>query len=132
MTDEDVRRLYPGPLVPPSPTAPQSVDELIARLATVRRLGFAKSHDESNRGVGAIAVAVGDPENGEEVSLCIVYPASMIGPAQRQAIIDGLRNGAVKSRQSPATFSSPSGAMRLRRLPKSLGSIPFQPKAVRS
>src|ERR1700752_2565597 len=32
MSDEDVRTLYSGPLTPPSPTAPQSIDELLARL----------------------------------------------------------------------------------------------------
>jgi len=96
MSNEDVRKLYPHALTPPSPTAPQTIDELLVSLATVRRQGFAESHDESNRGVGAIAVAVGDLERGETVSLCIAYPASMIAPAERQSIIDALRDGAAE------------------------------------
>jgi DNA-binding IclR family transcriptional regulator len=96
MSNEDVRKLYPHPLTPPSATAPQTVDELLTQLATVRRQGFAESHDESNRGVGAIAVAVGDPERGDAVSLCIAYPASMIAPAERQSIIDALCAGAAE------------------------------------
>lgn len=96
MSDTDVRKLYPHSLTPPSPTAPQDIDELLTLLATVRRRGFAESHDESNRGVGAIAVAVGDLERGEAVSLCIAYPASMIAPAERQSIIDTLRAGAAE------------------------------------
>lgn len=96
LSDDKVRQIYADPLKPPSPTAPQSVDELLARLATVRRLGFAESHDESNRGVGAIAVAVGDPETAEEVSLCISFPAAMITPAERLTIIESLRAGAAE------------------------------------
>jgi DNA-binding IclR family transcriptional regulator len=96
MSNEDVRKLYPHPLTPPSPTAPQNIDELLASLAAVRRRGFAESHDESNRGVGAIAVAVTDPERNDAVSLCIAYPASMIAPPERQQIIDALRAGAAE------------------------------------
>ncbi|WP_422679940.1 IclR family transcriptional regulator domain-containing protein [Chelatococcus albus] len=89
-----MRRLYPGPLNPPSATAPQDIDDLLARLARVRREGYAESNDEANRGVGAIAVAVGDPETGEEVSLCIAFPAATITDAERATIADALKDGA--------------------------------------
>ncbi len=132
MDDDEVRALYPAGFTPPSPTAPQSMDELLARLATVRRLGFAESYDESNRGVGAIAVAVGDPERGETVSLCIVYPASIIAPPERQAIIDALRAGAgeiaAMTRDKLFISSSGDGAQNA-----SAGkTLPFKPRAVRS
>jgi DNA-binding IclR family transcriptional regulator len=132
MSDEDVRKLYSGPLTPPSPTAPQSMDELLARLATVRRQGFAESHDESNRGVGAIAVAVGDPERGEAVSLCIVYPASMIAPPERQSIIDALRAGAAEIAaitRDPTFIHEPGESA-----PEAQDgqALPFKPRAVRS
>ena len=131
MSDEDVRKLYSGPLMPPSPTAPQSIDELLARLATVRRQGFAESHDESNRGVGAIAVAVGDPEHGEVVSLCIVYPASMIAPPERQSIIDALRAGAAEIAvitRDPMFIHEPGKSA-----PEAQDgrTLPFKPQAVR-
>jgi DNA-binding IclR family transcriptional regulator len=133
MSDEDVRKLYSNPLTltPPSPTAPQSIDELLARLATVRRQGFAESHDESNRGVGAIAVAVGDPEHGEAVSLCIVYPASMIAPPERQSIIDALRAGAAEIAsitRDPMFIHEPGWSA-----PEAQDgqTLPFKPQAVR-
>jgi DNA-binding IclR family transcriptional regulator len=94
LSDDEVRRLYPKPLVPPSATAPQTIDDLLARLAQVRRDGYAESNDEANRGVGGLAVAVGDPETGEEVSLCITFPVATITKAEREVIIDGLMQGA--------------------------------------
>lgn len=132
MSDEDVRKLYSNPLTPPSPTAPQSIDELLARLAAVRRLGFAESHDESNRGVGAVAVAVGDPERREAVSLCIVYPASMIAPPERQSIIDALRAGAAEIAvitRDPMFIHEPGGSAPEAQDGQALS---FKPRAVRS
>jgi DNA-binding IclR family transcriptional regulator len=130
--DDDVRALYVDGFTPPSPTAPQSMDELLARLATVRRLGFAESYDESNRGVGAIAVAVGDPERGEAVSLCIVYPASIIAPPERQSIVDALRAGAGEiAAVTRDKLFIPSADDRA---PGAQGgkTLPFKPRAVRS
>ena len=95
LTDGEVRALHPDPLDPPSPTAPQSVDELLARLHRVRRDGYAISHDEANRGVVAVAVAVADPD-GDEASLCVACPAATVGAAERRAIIDGLLERAAR------------------------------------
>jgi DNA-binding IclR family transcriptional regulator len=92
--DDEVKALYPTFPTPPSPNAPQSVEELLARLAKVRRERFAESNDEANRGVAAIAVAVGDPETREAVSLCVTCPSSTITPGERDAIIKGLLTGA--------------------------------------
>jgi DNA-binding IclR family transcriptional regulator len=92
--DDEVRQLYAKSFVPPSPTAPQNIDELLTRLEQVRRDGYAESNDEANRGVGGIAVAVGDPETGEEVSLCITFPVATITSAEREVIINGLMQGA--------------------------------------
>ncbi len=94
LADADVSALFPGPLAPPSATAPQSVPELLERLARVRALGYAESHDEANPGVGAIAVAVGSPESGEAVSLCIAYPIATVTPPERDLIITELLAGA--------------------------------------
>jgi DNA-binding IclR family transcriptional regulator len=96
LSDEEVRALHPGALQPPSPTAPQSLDELLARLAQVRRDGYAVSHDEANRGVTAVAVAVADAESGEEASLCIAYPTSAVTPAERRAIVERMLDGAAQ------------------------------------
>jgi DNA-binding IclR family transcriptional regulator len=133
MPNEDVRKLYPNPLTPPSPTAPQNIDELLAWLAAVRRQGFAESHDESNRGVGAVAVAVGDPERGEDVSLCIVYPASVIAPPERQSIIDALRAGAAEIAaitRDPMFIHEPTGSAPAAQNGQALAFK--KPRAVRS
>lgn len=94
LTDAEIQQLYPKLPTPPSPNAPQNVDELLARIARVRRDGFAESNDEANRGVAAIAVAVGDPETREEVSLCVTFPTTTVTVDERQAIIHGLLSGA--------------------------------------
>ncbi|WP_293857453.1 IclR family transcriptional regulator [uncultured Alsobacter sp.] len=92
--DDEIRALYPGALPQPSPLAPRDLDELLARIATVRARGYEVSDGEANPGVGAIASAVGDPDTGEVVSLCVTYPAATVTPAERSQIIDGLVDGA--------------------------------------
>lgn len=94
LPDDQVRELFSEPWPPVSPTAPQTLDELLQRLDGVRRKGFAESHDEANRGVGALAAAVGSPETGEAVSLCIAYPASTVTAEEREDIIARLLAGA--------------------------------------
>jgi DNA-binding IclR family transcriptional regulator len=90
LADREIRALFPGRLVPPSPTSPQDFDELMARIAQVRRTGHAESRDESNRGVGALAVAVGDPRTGEALALCIAYPESIIERLERTEMADAM------------------------------------------
>lgn len=94
LPDADVRRLYAEGLDIPSASAPQSIEDLLARLAVVRREGFAESSDESIRGVGALGVAVGDPETGDSVSLCIAYPVSSITTEERRTVTRALVEGA--------------------------------------
>ena len=96
LPDAEVRRLYPDGLKPPSETAPQTVEELLARLARARRDGFAESHDEAVRGVGAISVAVGDPVTGDEAALCISFPAATVSREEREFIIAQLGAGAAE------------------------------------
>ncbi len=96
LSDEEVRALYRAGFKPPSQTAPQDMDELLSRLAIVRRAGFAESHDEAVHGVRAISVAVGDPATGDEVALCISFPAATVEPAERLAIIRSLGQGAAE------------------------------------
>lgn len=92
--DDEVRARFRDGFPVPSPTAPQDMDDLLRRLADVRARGYAESNDESNRGVGALAVAVGDPRSGEAVSLCITYPAATITAAERDTVLAGLLGGA--------------------------------------
>jgi len=94
LKDEEVVALYATPWEPVSRTAPQNVAELLERLRQVRQFGYAESHDEANRGVGAIACAVGSPETGETISLCIAYPVSTVTVRERADIIARLIAGA--------------------------------------
>lgn len=96
LPDMEVRRLYAAGFEPPSPNAPQDIADLLRRLAEVRRRGYATSHDEANRGVGAIAVAVAEPETAELVSLCISYPAATTDATERRTIARALLEGAAR------------------------------------
>lgn len=95
-TDDEVRAMFPEGIEPPSPLSPQTVDELLARLAEVRRTGVAFSGQESTRGVDALSVAVRDPETGEAVALCIVYPAALATEEEKKSIETMLLDGAAE------------------------------------
>lgn len=96
LPDEEVRGLYPAGFTAPSETAPRDIDDLLARLARIRSEGFAESHDEAVRGVRALSVAVGDPATGDEVALCLSFPAATVEPSERLAIVRLLGQGAAE------------------------------------
>ena len=59
MTDAEVRDLLAGvPVQPVSATGPRSPDDLLARLADVRRRGYAVDREDSFAGVTGVAVAL--------------------------------------------------------------------------
>jgi DNA-binding IclR family transcriptional regulator len=93
-SDAEVRELFAEGITPPSDLSPQNMDELLARLAEVRRTGVAFSGQESTRGVDALSVAVEDRETGEAVALCIVYPAALASEEDRASIETLLLDGA--------------------------------------
>jgi DNA-binding IclR family transcriptional regulator len=95
-SDAEVRALFPDEIVPPSSRAPQSVDELLERLAEVRKRKASFSNQESTPGVNAVATAVRDAETGEAVALCIVYPAARGPDADRTKIETMLLEGAAE------------------------------------
>ncbi len=51
LEDEAVRAFYPAPWQPPSPNAPQTIDDLLTALATVREKGWSQATDEILPGV---------------------------------------------------------------------------------
>jgi DNA-binding IclR family transcriptional regulator len=87
LDDDAVRALYPAPWQPPSPNAPQTIEDLLAAIATVREKGWSQATDESLPGVEAIAVCVEDRESGERVSICISYSAAMISANEKSRIV---------------------------------------------
>ncbi len=87
LDDATVRGRYPAGLQPPSPNAPQTVDDLIAALAVVREKGWSQATDESLPGVESLAVCVEDRESGERVALCISYSVAMISANEKSRIV---------------------------------------------
>ena len=87
LDDDAVRALYPAPLEPPSPYAPQTIDDLLSALALVREKGWSQATDESLPGVESLAVSVEDRESGEQVAICISYSAAMISANEKSRIV---------------------------------------------
>jgi DNA-binding IclR family transcriptional regulator len=56
--DEEVRALYVGRDIP---MFPDGIDQLLAKLAEVRRLGYARVHVADDRDHHVVAVSTGDP-----------------------------------------------------------------------
>jgi len=87
LDETEVRARYAAPLDPPSPSAPQTVDELLAALAVVRDKGWSIATDESLPGVESIAGCVEAAEGAEQVSICISYSAAMISANEKTRIV---------------------------------------------
>jgi DNA-binding IclR family transcriptional regulator len=90
MTDEEVHLLLAGQVSRATPQSPADVDELLHRLAVVRRQGWAESRDEAGKGVGALAVAVRDDLTSERLSLCMTYPLAVLEKQERALAIEML------------------------------------------
>lgn len=86
LDDAEIRARHPDGLTPPSPTAPRGLDELMRRVAEVRRVGWATSHDEGLRGVGSVAVAVPGAQSEPPVGLCLAFAAAEVDEAEREAM----------------------------------------------
>lgn len=85
LSDEAVRELLPRDWEPPSSLAPASIEDLLERLALVRRQGYAESHDEAVRGVGVVATAVG-AQDDEGLALCLAYPLATVSEHEVQTL----------------------------------------------
>lgn len=94
LRDRQVADLYRAALPRPSKNAPATLDELLARLAQVRRERLARADDEANRGVGTIAVAVSDPETQESAAACITFSLALVSREERERISTLLLSGA--------------------------------------
>lgn len=94
--DEEIRALFSPFPTPPSANAPGDLEALLRRLAQTRREGYACAVDEAYRGVGAVSVAVGDPQTRGEAALCITFPAALMSAAERVALARELHEGAAQ------------------------------------
>lgn len=97
LSGAEIRALYPdGALPQQSERAPGGIEALLREIERVRGDGYAISFEESTPGVDALAVAVADPAADEAVSLCVVFPAAVVAAADRDAILQALREGAAR------------------------------------
>jgi DNA-binding IclR family transcriptional regulator len=87
LDNDAVRATHTAPLQPPSPHAPQTLDDLLAALEVVREKGWAQATDECLPGVESLAVCVRDRENGESVAVCISYSAAMVSANEKARIV---------------------------------------------
>jgi IclR family KDG regulon transcriptional repressor len=94
LTDDQVAKLHPDGLSPPSESAPRTLPELLEALQGVRRRGWAEAIDEAVPGVDSIAVAVADLENAEMLSFCLTFPPSQVGKEDKERILELLINAA--------------------------------------
>ncbi len=83
MSEQQVRDLLGGKLSRATPQSPASFKELFQRLSLVRERGYAESFHEAGKGIGALAVAVQHPQNGEALSMCIAYPLATLEENER-------------------------------------------------
>ncbi len=90
MSDDAVRELLGGQVSRATAQSPATMDELLARVALVRERGYAESHHEAGRGVGALAVAVRDERTSEVLSFCITFPEATVDAAELQSLADEL------------------------------------------
>jgi DNA-binding IclR family transcriptional regulator len=88
MSDDEVRALLGGEVSRATPQSPANFDELLQRLAVVRRQGWSESRDEAGKGVGALAVAVRDSDTAERLSLCMTYPLAVLEKGERALAIE--------------------------------------------
>lgn len=86
LDDQAVRANHTA-LQPPSPHAPQTLDDLLQALQLVRDKGWAQATDECLPGVESLAIAVRDRENEETVAVCISYSAALISANEKARIV---------------------------------------------
>ena len=85
--DEDVRDLYKDRDIP---MFPEGIDQLLAKLAEVRELGYARVHVADERDYHVIAVSTGDPAHAG------VALSGWIPEAATLPIVDALRAAAAE------------------------------------
>jgi DNA-binding IclR family transcriptional regulator len=101
MPDDAVRVLLGDQVSRATPQSPASMDELFERLALVRERGYAESHNEAGKGIGALAVAVRDERTDEVLSFCITFPEATVEAAELHVLTEGLLQARADIMRSP-------------------------------
>lgn len=88
--DDEVIHLLDGNVSRATPQSPATMGELLERLAQIRDCGYAESHNEAGKGVGAIAVAVTDERTAEVLSICLTFPEANVEQSERRFLTEQL------------------------------------------
>jgi len=87
LDDADVRALYAGREIP---MFPHGIDQLLAKLAEARKLGFARVHVADDRDHHVVAVSTGDPAHAG------VAMSGWIPEAATAPLVEALRAAAME------------------------------------
>ena len=85
LDDEDVRELYADKDIP---MFPGGIEQLLAKLAEVRRLGYARVHVADDRDHHVVAISTGDPAHAG------IALSGWIPEASTEALVAALRESA--------------------------------------
>ena len=96
LTDGEIRARLPKPLPVISPSAPQNLTTLLARVAEIRRTGYSESSNESLPGVGSLGFALTRRDSNETIGVALSYPSHLTPAAERARLWQMLRTMAVE------------------------------------
>ena len=80
-------------LITPTGRRLRGVEELLERLESVRRNGWAESYDETALGLYSIAVPIRNAAGGVLAALTMCVPTSRMNPARQEQILGDLADG---------------------------------------
>ena len=96
LSDVDIRARLPKPLLAVSPSAPQNLAGLMARIAEIRRTGYSESSNESLPGVGSLGFALTRRDTNETIGVAVSYPSHPTSAQERARLWQALRAMAVE------------------------------------
>jgi IclR family acetate operon transcriptional repressor len=98
LTDEQVEALYadPAELEGKTDRSVRTVAQLVATLDTVRETGYATNYEESEEGVGSVAIALRDRGGKALGAVAVAVPTSRLTQAVRREIATALTEAAAK------------------------------------
>jgi DNA-binding IclR family transcriptional regulator len=95
LSEDEIRSRYPDEQLPQLTSRSIGTrTELLRTLASVRRIGYATSREESEDGVGSLAVAI-VADQPPAVAINVSVPQSRMSVARRAEILAALRRSAV-------------------------------------
>jgi DNA-binding IclR family transcriptional regulator len=96
LSDAEIRGRLPKRLPAISPSAPQSLAALMARIVEIRRTGYSESSNESLPGVGSLGFALTRCDTHETIGIAVSYPSHTTPVEERARLWQALRATAVE------------------------------------